>query len=537
MIEYFRFNEIKKNKKIGRNINQTANFLGLDRKTVKKYWDMTNYEFFKMTKRDRDFKRKSRCEKFKPKIVEIIKDINEISTSGIYDRLLELYGQEVNFSERTLRNYVNQVRKELKIPKSNHQRDYQAVEELPPGKQAQVDFGELRMRCAWDVTKRKKIYFFLIVLRFSRFKYVEFSDKKFTAEMAIQAHKRAFKYFGGIPIEIVYDQDSVFIVSENQGDIMATAKFRSFLASMPFTHYVARPADPETKGCIEKYIFYVKNNFLYGRLFEGIEKLNEDGLKWLERTGNNKICQTTNEKPVDRLALEQQALLPFNKNLENFVFNEIITHKVNKDNTITYRGNRYRVPVGTYNKVRNHEVGLFADHDNNRLFILDLLSHNQIISHPLAQGKGHLVGQKEQKPLSSASSKELINTTAAFIPYGVDPSTFLNQVCLHYERYIPEQMKLISSAIKKQESVLSPTVLQNTLDSCLSLKLYSGHDFKKLLDNFCEFSRMDQPVAEIPEEWEDSLQVGFNETNNPAELDRMARLASLWEIVKDEREE
>lgn len=536
MIEYFVFVEIKKNKKIGRKPGQTARFLNIDPKTVGKYWNVTNNEFLKMVEEDRKKKRKSRCDKFKPMIVKIIKEINEVDTSTIFDRLLEEYGIEaIDFSPRTLRNYVNKIRNELGIPKNNKERDYQAVKELPPGQQAQIDFGELHLRCAWDPTKRKKIYFMLVVLRFSRFKYVEFSDKKFTSLMAIEAHKRAFKYFGGVPREIVYDQDRVFIVSENQGDIIETVEFRSFLASMPFTHYVARGADPETKGCVEKYVSYVKHNFLYGRLFENIQKLNEDGLKWLERTGNNNICQATNEKPADRLIQEQQALFPLDKISDEIVFNEIITHKVYKDNTVSYRGNRYRVPLGTYNKVKNHEVGLFIN--EKRLFILDLTSHNQIISHPLVQGKGHLVGEKEQKPLNQVSAQELITVTSAFNPYGVDPAEFLEKVCLKHERYIPEQMNLISSAIKEKEKDLTPEILRNTLDTCLSLKLYSGHDFKKFLDNLCEFSRMDQPNVDISPEWEDTLDLAFNDTNNPKELDRMARLANLWEIVKDERKE
>ena len=33
------------------------------------------------------------------------------------------------------------------------------------------------------------------------------------------AHEKAFGYIGGVPNEIVYDQDKVFIVSENGGDI------------------------------------------------------------------------------------------------------------------------------------------------------------------------------------------------------------------------------------------------------------------------------------------------------------------------------
>ncbi|EOR93512.1 hypothetical protein ADIARSV_3225 [Arcticibacter svalbardensis MN12-7] len=38
----------------------------------------------------------------------------------------------------------------------------------------------------------------------------------------IQAHKKAFEAVKGVPAEIVYDQDRLFIVSENLGDIIMT---------------------------------------------------------------------------------------------------------------------------------------------------------------------------------------------------------------------------------------------------------------------------------------------------------------------------
>jgi len=38
-------------------------------------------------------------------------------------------------------------------------------------------------------------------------KYVRFSAIPFTSRTAIDAHEEAFKFFEGIPKEVVYDQD------------------------------------------------------------------------------------------------------------------------------------------------------------------------------------------------------------------------------------------------------------------------------------------------------------------------------------------
>ncbi len=36
----------------------------------------------------------------------------------------------------------------------------------------------------------------------------------------IEAHEQVFQYMGGMPEEIVYDQDGLMLFSENHGDLM-----------------------------------------------------------------------------------------------------------------------------------------------------------------------------------------------------------------------------------------------------------------------------------------------------------------------------
>jgi len=48
------------------------------------------------------------------------------------------------------------------------------------------------------------------------------------AESAILAHEQAFDFMGGVPLEIVYDQDKVFITDENHGDIILTQAFKAY---------------------------------------------------------------------------------------------------------------------------------------------------------------------------------------------------------------------------------------------------------------------------------------------------------------------
>lgn len=69
------------------------------------------------------------------------------------------------------------------------------------GEQIQVDFGE-----TWQETpdnRKVKLYLIAFVMSNSRYKYTEFLDRPFTTWDVICSHENAFRWFEGIPREIV----------------------------------------------------------------------------------------------------------------------------------------------------------------------------------------------------------------------------------------------------------------------------------------------------------------------------------------------
>src|SRR5690606_41438403 len=111
-------------------------------------------------------------------------------------------------------------------------------------------------------------------------KYTEFLDRPFTTRDVIRAHENAFRWFEGIPREIVYDQDSLIVVSENGGNLILTKEFEQYRQERKFKLHVCRKADPESKGRIENVIGYIKYNFAAHRIFTSIHRWNEDVIKW-----------------------------------------------------------------------------------------------------------------------------------------------------------------------------------------------------------------------------------------------------------------
>lgn len=121
-----------------------------------------------------------------------------------------------------------------------------------------------------------KVYCFAMVLSNSRHKFVHWSDKPLTTLTFIEMHRKAFEFFGGMPKEIVYDQDRVLTVSENHGDIIFTEGFEVFRKAMNFKVRLCRGFDPESKGKVEAAVKYVKINFARYRIFKNLEILNDE---------------------------------------------------------------------------------------------------------------------------------------------------------------------------------------------------------------------------------------------------------------------
>ena len=109
----------------------------------------------------------------------------------------------------------------------------------------------------------------------SWYKFVYFSRTPFTTALAVYAHELAFEFFGGVPRKIVYDQDKVFLVNENLGDLVLTRVFRTLVREHGFEPVFCRKSDPQSKGKIENVVKYVKYNFLRGRELVDMDLLNK----------------------------------------------------------------------------------------------------------------------------------------------------------------------------------------------------------------------------------------------------------------------
>jgi transposase len=475
----------------GKSPSQIAEYLVMDTRTVKKYLAMSEKEYeASLGSQSRRTKKLASYEDFVKGRLELCP---EASSAQVHDWLKEHYPLFPKASIRTVYDFVLFVRQKHNLVKAFTSREYQQVEELPYGQQAQIDFGEFNMT---DVEgHRKKVYFLALVLSRSRYKMVFFSDHPFTAQSTIEAHELAFNFIGGYPRELVYDQDKVLLANENKGDVVLTEAFRSYCQSRPFKVRFCRKSDPQSKGKIENVIKYTKYNFLRGRMYYGVIVLNDQALDWLSRTANSKEHSTTHKIPVLEWMIEKDYLIPLQPALFNTSPQRV--YAVSKDNVIHYKGSTYSVPIGTYQGAKT-EVRLEQRGD---ILIITDASGKEIIQHPVSYIKGTQVRHKTHNRDQSLSVSKLIDQVASRFTDQEKAHTYLDKVHLQFPRYTRDQMQIIEQAAKKYPR----QDMDLALAYCLENHLEKPADFEPVLlalkeqqQNSAETILKDEPRLQNP---------------------------------------
>jgi len=448
---------------------QVAEKMELNFRTVSKYLSLTPEEFeHKILNRER----RRNLGLYEGVVVDWLKKHPDMTAAQVLDWLKEHY--QVCVSERSARRFVERIRKQYSIPKvKGHERQYAAVEDPPMGRQMQVDMG---MAYVFDFNKRnyRKLYCVACVLSHSRFKWGEWYTKPLTSGQLVAALQECFEYMGGMPKELVFDQDRLLAVDENYGDIIFTKEFEQFRLSSGFEVYLCRGNDPESKGRVEATVKYFKNNFAKNRQFVNIDIWNESFEDWLIRTGNAKVHGITKKVPAEVFEQERLFLKPVpstRKTIEN-----IVTREVHKNNTIFYKGNRYTLPLGTYQPGRKVSLNI----EDEILKIRDDFDGYIIAEHKISKNKGELVQNNNHKRDTTEKLDSIQSSLFKALGESEDAHTFLTQIRRLKVRYARDQFSLIEKILKIHTGI----VIDKALNYCICHSLFSAVEFRNAAEYF-----------------------------------------------------
>ena len=124
--------------------------------------------------------------------------------------------------------------------------------------------------------------------------------------------EQAFRFLGGVPKEVLFDQMRSVIVEDRRwegGALVENPEFVRFAHHWEFRPRACRPYRAKTKGKVERPIRYVRENFFYGRHFLNDEDLDAQLERWSNDVANVRQHRTIHERPIDRFEREEKATL------------------------------------------------------------------------------------------------------------------------------------------------------------------------------------------------------------------------------------
>lgn len=280
-----------------------------------------------------------KLDKYKPRIEELLVEEATLprkqryTTRNIFE-VVSAAGYEG--SESNLRRYVGRRRRELKekrptvfIPLT-----------FQPGQDAQVDWGEAVVVMGGE---RRKVQLFVMRLCYSRRTFAMALPTQ-RQEAFFTAHAEAFRFFGGVPHTLTYDNLKTAVQKVLQGrNRKEQERFVHLRSHYLFDSRFCTPAQGHEKGGVEHGVKYVRQNFLTPL----VKVADFADLNQRLRTH----CLAEDTRQVDRqkqsIGVMFAAEQPYFRPLPQHDFAGYITREVvlNRYCQVVFETNRYSVPA------------------------------------------------------------------------------------------------------------------------------------------------------------------------------------------------
>jgi len=389
----------------GLSVRAISRELGIARNTVRKYLKMDETA---ITAVQSDPSRSKRLDEHRGFLIHQLKAFPKLSAVKLARRLSDKVG-ELPASERSLRRYVQTLKQQVT---EGQWRYYEPVMDAVPGVQCQVDPGELRG--VWIGGLERTLHFVVFVLSCSRLMYVGVSFKPLNTESFIQLHDEAFRYFGGITEECVYDQTKMVVIDEQYRELTLNQRFHQYATTAGYRIHACEGYDPESKGKVEAGVKYVKQDGLYGEVFDSEEDLRQHLRHWLETVANVRTHGSTGRQPREHFEAEERAhLLPYGVPQSLLDTSAgLATRQADKTGLISWRANKYSVPMAW----QQNRVGV-CEHED-ALLIHDLETGEQIATHALCTEKGRVIKNTHHYRDHDQRISDLEEAVSGLLPEG-----------------------------------------------------------------------------------------------------------------------
>lgn len=359
-------------------------------------------------------------------MIHLLRTFPRLSSIKLARKLEDKVGK-LAVSPRSLRRYVAQLKETVA---SKQPRRYQPVLDMVPGVQCQVDPGELRDVVIAGV--ECVVHFVVFVLSYARLMYVGVRFEPLDTEAFIQLHDEAFRYFGGMPEECVYDQTKLVVLSEQFREIEVNPRFARYATTAGFRLHACRGYDPESKGKVEAGVKYTKQDAFYGDTFRDHAELRSHIRQWLDEVANQRIHGSTGQAPWARYDTEERAhMKPYLTPACLSDTSDVLPRrKVDKTGLLSWKSNKYSVPMA-------YQQGQVGVHEHEgQLQVLDLESHAVVASHAVCSDKGRTLRNNDHYRDPKQGIAELEQAVAQLLGHDVG-----RQLCERLHASMPRHYK------------------------------------------------------------------------------------------------
>jgi transposase len=343
--------------------------------------------------------RPSKLEPFLPIIHEILKTDRQVhrkqrhTAKRIFERLRDEHDYEGG--ETIVKDAVRawkQTNREVFLPLSH-----------PPG-EAQVDFG---FADVWLEGELTKVALFVMTLPYSDAIYIQAFPRECT-EVFLEGHKRAFEFFGGVPVRISYDNSKI-AVSQITGsrERKVTREFQRLQSHYLFEEHFCLVRRPNEKGHVERLLDFARQNYLVPvPRIDSLETLNRE----LEERCQSDLGRQLRGKPSPKSVLLAEERQQFFRPLptQTFEARRIDHANATSLSLVRFQTNDYSVPT----EYAHRKITIVATVDEVRLICNDQL----VARHPRYWGREkpvfdpvHYLALLERKPGGFDHAKPLEN--------------------------------------------------------------------------------------------------------------------------------
>ena len=265
----------------GHSIRFIAKKLGMHRNTVKKFIEGRRFPAYDRSKRGLSI--------IAP-FVRIILDWlsqDDYRASWVFERLKPI-GYAGSYE--TVKKFIRPI-------KEQQARIAYARFETMPGLQAQVDWADFQI--AEPNGRTNTVYLFILVLGYCRAIYAEFVNRC-TLESFLDGHIRAFRYLGGVPAELLYDNMKHVVIRHLVGKVAFNPEILHFAHHYGFAPKACPPYAAWVKGKVERPVDYLRESFWRGYAFSDLQTANRDLHHWLDTVANRRIHGTHRQPVIER---------------------------------------------------------------------------------------------------------------------------------------------------------------------------------------------------------------------------------------------